>query len=193
MPSYIPLQPRFQHWATINSPPSKHSPAIFQPNCKSPKISCSQGTAPLTCSCFPTILSCPFSEGAQAYPNFISTEGDHCTHITYTRKSPTQICVHRPSPSGRRPQHQDLPSFNPTMTTQFCNRAITCGLVPVRLPTTVGKPELKGVMSPHLSTFSNNKNKPTSSSTQPAVRRSNIGTSSVAPTATPGSRPSPTI
>ena len=110
---------------------------------------------------------------------------------------PPPTCVYRSSPSRAmyrgRPKHQDLPSSNPTMTTQFLNLAITCGLVLFRLPTTIGKPAPKRVMLPRLATFSNKKNKPTFSSNHPAVRRLNIGTSSVALTATLGSRPSPTI
>ena len=94
---------------------------------------------------------------------------------------------------GVRPQHQDLPSSNLTVTTQFCNRAITYGHVHFRLPPTVGKPAPNRVMLPRSATCSNKKNKSTSSLTQPAVRRSNIGTSSVALTAPPGSRPLPNI
>ena len=74
-------------------------PHFLQRPCKSPNSSCSQGTAPLNCSFFSTRFPCTFSEGARAYPNCISTEGDHCTLNTYTRQSPTQTCVRRPSPS----------------------------------------------------------------------------------------------
>ena len=94
---------------------------------------------------------------------------------------------------GCRTQHRDLPSSNLTNTTQFFNRDIAFGHVPVRLPTNVGKPAPNRVMLPCSSNCSNKKNKPTSPLTQPAVRRSNIGTSSVSLTAPPRSRPSSTV
>ena len=88
-----------------------------------------------------------------------------------------------------QPQHQHLPSLNLTMTTKCCNHSITCGFVPVRLPTTVDKVAPNRITLPPSANFFSKKNKPTASSTQPAVRRSNIGTSYVAPTATHVSRP----
>ena len=78
--SYIPLQPCLQRWATINFPPSKHSPAFSPTSLKLPHSSCYHGTAPHTCCCLPTRLSCTFYEGAQTYPNCISSKGDNCTH-----------------------------------------------------------------------------------------------------------------
>ena len=128
-------------------------PHFLQSHCKSSNSSCSQGTANLTCNRFPTRLSHTFSEGAKSYSSCITTEGDHCTLSTYNLTTPhPNLC---PPPQsdphhvqGGRPQHQHLPSSNPTMTTQFCDHTITCGLVPVRLPTTVGKAAPKRVMSP---------------------------------------------
>ena len=112
-------------------------------------------------------------------------------------KPPPTLCLLPQSKTrhvqGCRPQHQDPPLSNPTATTQFFNRVITFGHVPVCLPPTVGRPAPNRVMLPRSANYSNKKNKPTFLLTQPAVMRSNIGTSSVALTAPPGSRHLPTI
>ena len=100
----------------------------------------------------------------------------------------------RAVPSTRVTSPAPVPVIiEPDRQEQFFNRVITFGHVPVCLSPTVVRLAPNYIMLSRSANSSNRKSKPTLSLTRPAVRRSNIGTSSVAMTAPPGSRHSPTI
>ena len=169
-------------------------PHFFQRHCESPNPSFSQVTANLTCSRVPTRLSHTFSEGDKAYPNCITTEGDHCNLSTYTLQFHTQACVQHPSAMHKGTDtsnnicHHRTQPYDPVLQSRYHLRSCPR---PSPFNCWQGGTQLCYVAA--LSRISIKKNKPMLSSTLPVGRRSNICTSSAAPTATPGSRPSPKI